>query len=158
VKFRLQLLLLITALLLTALITTSCGGTSITTNPATQASTTQFATEPQVSTSLLETKSNIIYLTIDLAEIEWEPFVPIQFTVFIEPDSAELPENAIFDWDFGDGTVEQSVVKPGQKGDVFTHIYMEDRLFCLTVSLINSDTNEKVASVESKVTIDESLY
>lgn len=106
-----------------------------------------------------ESLEQTISLMIYPAEIEWEPNVPIVFTVFIKPDSAELPENAIFECDFGDHNIEEKVFEPGQKGEVFNHVYNQlNGLFYVTVSLVDSDTNEKLASVESKVIIDASLY
>ena len=97
-------------------------------------------------------------LSIDPAEIEWETGVGIKFTVKIDQQDAMLPENAVFEWNFDDGTVEEKALKPNQTGDVFTYVYSENGNYNVKVSLVNTDTDEVLAAVISKVIIDDLLY
>jgi hypothetical protein len=99
-----------------------------------------------------------ITLKIDPSEIVWETGIGIQFTVDIEQPEVVLPENAIFEWDFGDDAVEVTVLDKGQTSDRHSHMYTKNGNYEFIVTLKNGDTDEKIASVTSEVTINDLAY
>ncbi|MGB7491892.1 MAG: Ig-like domain-containing protein, partial [Thermoanaerobaculia bacterium] len=93
-----------------------------------------------------EPPSNIEFGTVvDAREGE-----PVTLTVTFD-DPGDAGEGYTYVWDFGDGTTCDSSVTPDDCGMTTVHIYEDDGLYTLTVTIIDSGGLDGTGSVEVEI-------